>query len=89
MRGIKLQSADGCRQALERITKDVLNGKLEPKVGNAATYTISIALQSLRVDETERRLADAEKLLQDLETRQGGNYHGHDEKPDREASETC
>ena len=60
---LRMKTAGDCRRALAKIANGILDGSIEPRVGNAAVYAVSALISSLRVDETERKIAELEEML--------------------------
>lgn len=60
---LRLTTAKDVRRSLSRITNGILNGEIEPKIGNSAIYACNAILQSIRTDEQEKRISEIEKAL--------------------------
>ena len=63
---LKLTSATEVRRALTRVSNMVLNGELDPKKANTIILACNAILQSLRVDDQAKKMAELEILLEEL-----------------------
>ena len=63
---LKLTSATEVRRALTRVSNMVLNGELDPKKANTIILACNAILQSLRVDDQAKKMAELEILLAEL-----------------------
>lgn len=50
-----------------KVTNEIRNGELSPQQGNAIVSACNTVLQSIRVDEQEKKLAQLEALLEEKE----------------------
>lgn len=55
------------RQSLTKIANETRSGELSPQVANALVCCCNAILGSIRADEQERRIAELEKMLSELE----------------------
>ena len=71
-RPLHLSSPKEVRAALTKIVNELRTNSLTPAQGNAMICGCNAILQSIRMDEQERRMAEIEKHIQHLE----GGYCG-------------
>lgn len=64
-RALRASTPAAVRASLTKIANEVRNGDLLPAQANAIIYCLNVVLQSLRLDEQERKIAELEKLLAD------------------------
>ena len=64
---IKMTNPGQVRRAMTRVSNMVLNSEITPQQANAVIYAGNAVLGSIRADEQERRLAELEKKLDELE----------------------
>ena len=64
---LKMTNPGEVRRAMTRVSNMVLNGEITPQQANAVIYAGNAVLGSIRADEQERRLAELEKKLDELE----------------------
>lgn len=62
---LKLSTAKEVRQSLATIANKILNDEIDTKKANAFVYVANGILQSIRVDEQEKRIDELEKILND------------------------
>lgn len=68
-KSMKLSTPADIRRAISRITNMTLNGELDPKRANTLLYACNSALAAIRTDEQEKKIAELEQLLIDMEGR--------------------
>lgn len=66
-RHLKMTTPGEVRRAMTRVSNMVLNGEITPQQANVVIYAGNAVLGSIRADEQERRLAELEKKLDELE----------------------
>ena len=66
-RPLHLSSPKEVRAALTKVVNEIRENKLSPQQGNAIITGCNTILQSIRVDELERKIATLEALLDDKE----------------------
>ena len=66
-RPLHLSSPKEVRAALTKVVYEIRENKLSPQQGNASITGGTTILQSIRVDELERKIATLEALLDDKE----------------------
>ncbi len=66
-RHLKMTTPGEVRRAMTKVSNMVLNQEITPQQANAVIYAGNAVLGSIRADEQERRLAELEKKLDDLE----------------------
>lgn len=64
---LKMTNPGEVRRAMTRVSNMVLNSEITPQQANAVIYAGNAVLGSIRADEQERRLAELEKKLDELE----------------------
>ena len=64
---LKMTNPGEVRRAITRVSNMVLNSEITPQQANAVIYAGNAVLGSIRADEQERRLAELEKKLDELE----------------------
>lgn len=64
---LKMTNPGEERRAMTRVSNMVLNSEITPQQANAVIYAGNAVLGSIRADEQERRLAELEKKLDELE----------------------
>ena len=67
MRRLKLSTSREVRQALTKIANWVLNNQLDPKAANTLILCCNAVLSAIRTDEQERKLAELEQLVKDMQ----------------------
>ena len=55
------------RRAMTRVANLVLRGELTPKEASAIIYAAQTSLQSIRVDDQQKRVEELEALLVEME----------------------
>ena len=66
-RYLKMTTPGEVRRAMTKVSNMALNQEITPQQANAVIYAGNAVLGSIRADEQERRLAELEKKLDDLE----------------------
>ncbi len=64
---LRMKRACDVRRALQRVSNDVLEGKISPQTANAFAYCASTLLNSIRIDEQQRRLEELERTLEETD----------------------
>ena len=62
---LKLSTPQDIRKSANRIANMLLNGELGAKAGQAILSACKICLDSIRVDEQEKRLDELERLVKE------------------------
>lgn len=68
---LKTKTASEVRKTLTRVMNMVANGQMDSKTANTIILGCNAVLSSIRADEQQRKIAELEKILNDLQ-RQGG-----------------
>ena len=68
-RALKMSTVPEVRRAMTRVANMVLRGELTPKEASAIVYAAQTILQSIRMDDQDRRIEELEILLAELEAR--------------------
>lgn len=63
---LRFSNARTIRASLARVANAVANGQIEPKQANAIIYASTAILQSIRVDEQQKRLEALERSLEEI-----------------------
>ncbi len=63
---LKLSTPNNIRQSANRIANMLLNGELGAKAGQAIISACKLCLDSIRVDEQEKRLDELEKQVGEM-----------------------
>lgn len=66
-RPLHLSSPKEVRAALTKVVNEIRENKLSPQQGNAIITGCNTILQSIRIDEQDRKIAELEALLDDKE----------------------
>lgn len=66
-RRLNLKTAKDVRQSLSRIANMVLNDEIDVKRANAIVYVSNGILQSIRVDEQDKRIEELEEIVRDIQ----------------------
>lgn len=66
-RPLHLDTPRAVRAAVTKVVNEVRNNELTPQQGNAIVAACNTVLQSIRVDEQEKKLAQLESLLEEKE----------------------
>ena len=56
---------------VNRVANMLLNNELAPKTANALLYARTVCLGAIRVDEQQAKLEELEKLVREVEERNG------------------
>jgi hypothetical protein len=73
---LSLDGPQDVSRALAVILNHTLKGRLDPRVGNAAAYMISLVIRIQQGAETEQRMADLERRLE-AATQTNGHANGY------------
>lgn len=65
---LKMSTPKEARQAANRIANMLLNKELDAKTANAILYAINVTLDSIRVDEQQRKLDELEQMVEELKS---------------------
>ncbi len=68
---LKMGTSREIRRTLNRINNMLLNGEIDAKTANALIYGCNAALGAIRVDEQQAKLDELEKLVREVEARNG------------------
>ncbi|MEG1433102.1 hypothetical protein [Eubacterium sp.] len=63
MKRLTLKTPQDVRRALARVSNMLLNNEIDPKTANAIIYACNSILQSIRVDEQERKIEELANLV--------------------------
>ena len=66
-RPLKMSTVTEVRRAMTRVANLVLRGELTPKEASAIIYAAQTILQSIRVDDQQKRMEELEALLVEME----------------------
>ncbi|MBR3561916.1 MAG: hypothetical protein IKN81_10415 [Oscillospiraceae bacterium] len=69
---VRLNSASEIRRTLQRITNAMLAGELETVRANSAITACNAALNAIGKGEQDKKLAEMEMLLREIDRRQKG-----------------
>ena len=67
---IETATAGQCRKSLTRLANALLRGDISAKEAGTAGYLVNLCLQSLRLDDLEKKIAELET---ELEGQENGN----------------
>ena len=70
MKKLNLNTPKNVRASLGKIANWVLNGEIDTKQANAIVYICNSVLQSIRVDDQERRIVELEEAIAAIEGRE-------------------
>ncbi len=59
------------RRTVNRVANMLLNDELDPKTANALLYACNVCLGAIRVDDQQAKLDELEKLVREVEARNG------------------
>lgn len=62
----RLKTASDVRRILAAVANDVLNGNISEKRASTFTYVCTAILQSIRVDEQDKRMDELETMIQEI-----------------------
>lgn len=68
---LKMTTSREVRRTVNRVANMLLNDELDPKTANALLYACNVCLGAIRVDEQQVKLDELEKLVRELEERNG------------------
>lgn len=85
-RKIKLSTPTEIRRALAKVANMVLNDEIIPKQATTFAYLCNTILQSIRLDEQEKRLEELEEYVdvikqQDKENQKSGQWNNTEQEP--------
>lgn len=63
---LRMKTNTDVRRALQRVANMVLSGEIPAKEANTVIYACNVILQSLRIDEQEKRINQLETMLDEL-----------------------
>ena len=66
-RPLRFDTPEAVRRSLAKVANETRSGALSPPQANAMTAAANAFLSSIRADVQEKRLAELEKLLTDIE----------------------
>lgn len=66
-RALKMSNVQEVRRAMTRVANMVLRGELSPKEASAIVYAAQTILQSIRIDDQERKIEELEMILTKME----------------------
>lgn len=64
---LKTKTASEVRKTLTRVMNMVANGQMDSKTANTIILGCNAVLSSIRADEQQRKIAELEKILNDLQ----------------------
>ena len=67
MHQMRMKSPTDIRRTLTRVSNWVLEGRITPQQGNCITGCANAILNSIRVDEQDKRIAELEAVLERIE----------------------
>ena len=62
---LRLRTATDVRRFLQRVAVAAINGELDPKVGNMIVSLCNAVLNSIRIDEQEKKLDELERIIEE------------------------
>ena len=65
-RKMKLSTPEEVRKSLAKVANMIINDEIEPKKASTFTYVCNGILQSIRVDEQEKRIEELEQYVNNL-----------------------
>ena len=68
---LKMTTSREVRRTVNRVANMLLNDELDPKTANALLYACNVCLGAIRVDEQQAKLDELEKLVREVEERNG------------------
>ena len=68
---LKMTTSRDVRRTVNRVANMLLNDELDPKTANAILYACNVCLGAIRVDEQQAKLDELEKLVREVEERNG------------------
>ena len=68
---LKMTTSREVRRTVNRVANMLLNDELDPKTANAIMYACNVCLGAIRVDEQQAKLDELEKLVREVEERNG------------------
>lgn len=68
---LKMTTSREVRRTVNRVANMLLNDELDPKTANALLYACNVCLGAIRVDEQQAKLDELEKLVREIEERNG------------------
>ena len=68
---LKMTTSREVRRTVNRVANMLLNDELDPKTANALLYACTVCLGAIRVDEQQAKLDELEKLVREVEERNG------------------
>lgn len=67
-RALRANSPMAVRASLVKVANEVRTGELTPQQGNSITASLNVILSSMRIDEQDRKIAELETILNDLQS---------------------
>jgi len=67
-RALRANSPSAVRASLVKVANEVRTGELTPQQGNSITASLNVILSSMRIDEQDRKIAELETILNDLQS---------------------
>lgn len=67
MKRLRMGTPTEVRRVLARMSAEVYNGDLDTKTANTIILACNAVLNSLRMDEQQKKLDELERLLNDLQ----------------------
>ena len=62
---LRLSTPNDIRKTLARVTNMIANNKIDTKKANTIIYSCNSILNSIRVDEQEKRISELEEYIND------------------------
>ena len=62
---LRLSTPNDIRKTLARVTNMIANNEIDTKKANTIIYSCNSILNSIRVDEQEKRIAELEEYIND------------------------
>ena len=82
---IKLSTPAEVRRTLSKIANMLLNNEIDPQRATAITNCCNAVLNCIRIDEQQKKLAELEKLLDEVEA----NGKAHPGTTGPESGQSC
>ena len=64
---LKTSTPEECRKALSKLVNLTVSGTIQPKVASTCVFAINSILGAIRADVQEKRIAELEELVKEIE----------------------
>lgn len=64
---LRMSTSTELRRTANKIANLLLNGEIDSKTANALLYSCNVIAGIIRIDEQEKKLAELERLVKELE----------------------